>query len=38
VIYPVADDFRYEDTQFTVIASDSIGDGGSLEINVSVVI
>jgi hypothetical protein len=38
VIYPVAEAFKYEDTQFTVNASDSEGAGEPLEVNVSAVI
>jgi len=38
VIYPVAEAFMYEDTQFTVYASDSEGAGNPLEVNVSGVI
>ena len=37
-IYPVAEAFIYEDTHFTVYASDSIGAGNPLEVNVSAVI
>jgi hypothetical protein len=38
VIYPVAGGFRYEDTNFTVYARDSVGDGEPLVVNVSAVI
>lgn len=38
MIYPVAEAFMYEDTQFTVYASDSEGAGNPLEVNVSGVI
>jgi hypothetical protein len=38
VIYPVAQAFIYEDTQFTVYANDSVGAGEPLEVNVSAVI
>jgi hypothetical protein len=38
VIYPVAEAFIYEDTQFTVYANDSVGAGEPLEVNVSAVI
>jgi hypothetical protein len=38
VIYPVAEAFIYEDTQFTVYASDSVGAGKPLEVKVSAVI
>jgi hypothetical protein len=38
VIYPVAEAVINEDTQFTVYASDSEGDGKPLEVNVSAVI
>lgn len=35
VIYPVARAFKDRDTQFTVYASDSVGDGKPLEVHVS---
>lgn len=36
VIYPVAGGFRYEDTNFTVYARDSVGDGEPLVVNVKI--
>lgn len=35
VIYPIAGAFKYEDTRFTVHASDAEGEGEPLEVNVS---
>ncbi|XP_021934573.1 uncharacterized protein LOC110837076 isoform X3 [Zootermopsis nevadensis] len=36
VIYPIAGAFKYEDTRFTVHASDAEGEGEPLEVNVKI--